>query len=131
MTVFVDTSAIYAFVDRDDRRHQEAVATFRRLVGTEALLTHSYVLVETAALVLRRVGIEGARQLVVDVEPALDVVWVDAYVHRAATAAMLASGSRSISLVDWTSFAIMRTYGIDTAFAFDEDFERQGFTVIG
>lgn len=130
MTVFVDTSAIYAFVDRDDRKHEAAVATFRRLVGAEAMLTHSCVLVEAAALVLRRVGIEGARQLVVDVEPALEVVWVDASAHRAAAAAMLAAGSRSISLVDWTSFEIMRTYGIDTAFAFDEDFERQGFRVL-
>lgn len=131
MTVFVDTSAIYAFVDRDDRKHEEAVATFRRLVGTEALLTHSYVLVETAALVLRRVGVEGARQLVADVEPALGVVWVDASVHHAATAAMLASGRRSISLVDWTSFEIMRAHGIEAVFAFDEDFERQGFRVLG
>jgi uncharacterized protein len=40
---------------------------------------------------------------------------------------VLAAGRRQISLVDWTSFTVMRERTITHAFAFDDDFERQGF----
>jgi len=33
--IFVDTSAFYARLDRDDRYHREAVATLARLAGGE------------------------------------------------------------------------------------------------
>jgi predicted nucleic acid-binding protein len=35
-----------------------------------------------------------------------------------------------LSLVDCTSFQVMRQLGIDTAFAFDEHFAEQHFTCI-
>lgn len=41
---------------------------------------------------------------------------------------MLAAGRR-VSLVDWTSFLVMRRRGITTAFAFDADFAAEGFQV--
>ena len=62
-----------------------------------------------------------------DVIPVLDVVWVDEDLHRPAIEVLLASGSRSVSLVDRVSFAVMRREGIRRAFVFDEDFEREGF----
>jgi uncharacterized protein len=40
---------------------------------------------------------------------------------------VLAAGRRQISLVDWTSFTVMRERSITHAFAFDNDFESQGF----
>ena len=55
--IFLDTSAIYALADRDDPNHSQAAAAFRRLLedGEEALV-HSYILVESAALLQRRLG---------------------------------------------------------------------------
>jgi len=41
---------------------------------------------------------------------------------------MLAAGRRDVSLVDWTSFELMRQRGVDHAFAFDVDLDDQGFT---
>jgi predicted nucleic acid-binding protein len=38
---------------------------------------------------------------------------------------------RQVSLVDWTSFVLMRRRGTSEAFAFDDDFTRQGFTLFG
>ena len=35
---------------------------------------------------------------------------------------------RDVSLVDWTSFELMRELGVVQAFAFDDDFASQGFS---
>ena len=40
---------------------------------------------------------------------------------------MLAAGRRNVSLVDWTSFELMRAKGITNALAFDDDFDERGF----
>lgn len=130
MSVFVDTSALYAVLDRDDVNHAAAAAEYASLLDRAALLTHSYVVVETSALVQRRLGMEGVRVLADDLLPACDLVFVDEALHRAATAALVAAGDRDVSLVDWTSFELMRQRGVSEAFAFDDDFSAQGFELV-
>lgn len=131
-TVFVDTSAIYAVLDADDRLHGSAAAGWGRLLdGVEAgeldAITHGSVLVETSALVQRRLGMEALRALHVDLAPVIGVRWVDEQLHERAVAALLAAGTRDISLVDWTSFELMREMGVREALAFDDDFVAQWF----
>lgn len=130
MSVFVDTSALYAILDRDDDNHADAGNAYAALLERARLLTHSYVVVEASALVQRRLGMDAVRALVDDVLPALELVFVDEALHTAATAALLASGARDISLVDWTSFELMRRLGLTEAFAFDDDFTRAGFVLV-
>lgn len=124
--VFVDTSALIAILDEDDVRHREAGATFRLLARTADLVTHNYVHVEALAVVSRRLGSEAARTLVDSLLPIMTTIWVDEGVHRAALATHGAAGGPA-SLVDQVSFAVMRQNGIELAFAFDADFEAQGF----
>jgi predicted nucleic acid-binding protein len=82
LTTFVDTSALYAVLDRDDRWHGVAAAVWRELVESgEALVTHNYVLVEAFALVQRRLGMEAARALAQDVAPVLEAAFVDGRLH--------------------------------------------------
>lgn len=130
MSVFVDTSALYAVLDRDDSNHSPAAETYLALLERTSLLTHAYVVVETTALAQRQLGMEAVRALVDDMLPAFDVTLVDESLHQAASAAMLAAGVRDVSLVDWTSFELMRRLGVAEAFAFDDDFARQGFTLL-
>lgn len=130
MAVLVDTSALYAVLDRDDENHGAAAETFTKLLDEDTLLTHTYVVVETTALVQRRLGMEALRALVDDLLPAFELVHVDELLHATAVAALLAAGARDLSLVDWTSFELMRRLGLREAFAFDEDFARQGFAVL-
>lgn len=130
MSVFVDTSALIAYLDADDPRNPAAVGAFRDLVEREALVTHNYVVAESAAVVHRRMGPVATRLLLEDVVPVLEVVWVDADLHGAAVGAFLAALRRRTSLVDWVSFEAMRRLGIRRAFAFDRDFEAQGFGTI-
>jgi predicted nucleic acid-binding protein len=58
------------------------------------------------------------------------MIWIDEVTHHLAVSALLGSGLRDISLVDWTSFVVMREQRLDRAFAFDSGFARQGFEVI-
>lgn len=131
-TVFVDTSALYAVLDRDDRRHPEAARTWEALLdgvaaGRMVCRTHSCALVEASALVQRRLGIDALRALHDRALPVLEITWVGSDLHRRAVSALLAAGDRDVSLVDWTSFELMREEGIDAAFAFDDDFTTRGF----
>lgn len=91
-------------------------------------MTHSYVLVETIALVQHRLGLAAVRALVDVVGPLLTVVWVTAPLHEEALAATLAANARHLSLVDQVSFLVARRRGCDAVWAFDDDFERAGFT---
>ncbi len=130
--VFVDTSALYAALDADDPNHTEAGVGWQRLLdglatGAVSALTHSGVLTEAAALVQRRLGMAALRSFLDDIVPLLDVVWVDERLHRAAAIAVTAAGNRHVSLVDWTSFLVMRDRAVSVAFAFDGDFTTQGF----
>lgn len=126
MTVFVDTSALYALLDKSDAEHDAADAAFQELRG-QHLLTHAYVVVETAALTARCLGREGTDLLFDGILAVVETVTVDAALHRDALAAYRAASSGSVSLVDRTSFELMRRHGIASAFAFDADFRAAGF----
>jgi predicted nucleic acid-binding protein len=94
------------------------------------LLTHEYVLVETTALIQRRLGIGALRRFIDGLLPIVEVAWVDGHLHAEAREALLAAGRREVSLVDWTSFLVMRRHGVHQAFTFDADFAAQGFDVL-
>jgi predicted nucleic acid-binding protein len=128
---FVDASAIYAILDRADPNHSRARHAMAQLRAEDArLVTHAYVVVEVVALVQRRLGLGTVRRLVDDLLPIMEVIPVDAALHAEALEALLAAGQREVSLVDRTSFLVMRRHGIDRAFAFDADFATAGFEVI-
>ena len=128
MSVFVDTSAFYAILDADDENHDAARQMWEGLLTQDVVLVCSnYVLVETLALVQRRLGIPAVRIFQEDIMPVLTVEWIDETVHQVGIASVLAAASRRLSLVDCVSFEIMRRLGIKTAFVFDHHFEEQGF----
>lgn len=129
MTVFVDTSALYALLDADDPRHVASREAFAQLRSTP-LLSHSYAVVESVALVERRLGQRAARDLLAEIVAQLHVIYVDESIHGVAVGSYLASGGRGPSLVDFTSFEVMRRHAITTAFALDRDFADAGFDVI-
>ncbi len=66
----------------------------------------------------------------IDTSTFLSIYWMDAAADAAGVAALFAANRRKLSLVDCTSFQIMRQLGVDTAVAFDDHFAEQGFTCI-
>lgn len=128
MTVFVDTSAVLAFLDRSDRGHEAIVASIER-IGDEELVTHAYVVVESLALVRSRLGPAAAIALIDDVLPGFRVFPVDGELHDEAVRSFRAAGA-SGSVVDRTSFAFMRRERVERALTLDADFSAAGFSVV-
>ena len=130
MTLLVDTSALYALMDRDDPNHVSARAFWSTLPERETPLTHNYVVLETSALVQRRLGVPALRSLVDDVLQPVSTIFVDDELHRTAVATVLAAGQRDVSLVDRVSFEVMRRFGLANAFAYDAHFAQLGFQTL-
>lgn len=131
MRTFVDTSAFYALLDRDDANTQKAKKIWTGLLGADQpLVTSNYILVEAFALIQSRLGLEAIRGFQEDILPLVDVEFVSPELHRSGIAALLSASRRSLSLVDCVSFELMRSSGIKTVFAFDSHFKEQGFVVL-
>ncbi len=131
MSVFIDTSALYALLDADESRHEDVVAAWRVVTDDERVLfTSNYVLVESFAIVQRRLGFKAVQGLADVFLPLLQPVWVDEALHAAAVASLFTGARRHLSLVDCTSFELMRRLGLTDVLALDMDFAQQGFNLL-
>ena len=130
--IFLDTSAILALADVRDQNHTGAVVALESLtLDGNTLLTHNYVLVESAALLQSRIGLESALAFLSDAEH-FTVHWVTPTDHAEAMTLLTERNRRGLSMVDCMSFVVMRKYGVRTALAYDADFQAEGFeTAVG
>lgn len=130
MIVFGDTSGFFALLVRDDYMHIRAKLNFVHFGGHDfRILTTSYVLLETTALLHRRIGIEAVSDFQSKIVPLLETIWVDAEWHARALQRFFTVGRKDVSLVDCLSFEVMEARDLRTAFAFDRHFEEYGFTL--
>ena len=127
--VFVDTSALLAFLDADDPRHEATRSAFRDLADHE-LVTHGYVVAESIAVTRRRFGVEGAIALLDDLLPVISLLPVDIELHTTAQARYRASLPSATSFVDQVSLVVIEREAIDTVLALDPDFAAAGVAVM-
>jgi predicted nucleic acid-binding protein len=128
MNVFMDTSAFYALASKNDLFHKEAKKIFEKLSMKGEMVTTSYVIVETAALLQNRGGYGVAVNFLNSVNEVnwLRILWTSESLHHQGCA-LFRENNKEVSLVDCVSFAAMHHYGIQHFFGFDEHFERAGF----
>ncbi len=136
MSLFVDTSIWYAAADKSETSNSRAKAI---LSSGEALVTSDHVLIETWTLLRHRLdrraaerfwdALRGGAALVEYVGAAdLEAAWEIGTSYR----------DQDFSIVDRTSFAVMRRLGIERAASLDADFaifrfgpnRRRAFVVI-
>ena len=98
----------------------------RLLASGQPLLTHNYVLIETVALLQRRLGMPSARAFLSDARN-FTVHWVTPGDHAEAAALFEQRNQRGLSLVDCMSFVVMRKYRSAAALAYDAAFQAEGF----
>ena len=131
MKVFVDTSAFYASLHAEDKRHAQAQQALERLRESELkLVTTNYVLLECTSLIQRRKDFASAHNFLSKATELLEIIWMEESLHREAISIWAKAKSRGLSLVDCASFAAMRHAGVRRALAFDPHFAAQGFQVI-
>ncbi|MCL4849634.1 MAG: PIN domain-containing protein [Acidobacteria bacterium] len=127
--VLVDTSAVYALVDRSDANHATARAalTTLRKRRAEPLLTN-FIVAESHALLLARLGGSIARTwLLSNAWPIERVTEED---EARARAIIARYSDKTYSYTDATSFAVMERRVLKVAFAFDPHFRLHGFQLL-
>lgn len=131
MSVFADTSGLYALLLESEEGHADTVRAFRDvLAGDRPLWTTSYVLVETIALLQSRVGLEPVRDFDEHVLPMFSVEWVSEALYRRGAYRVLKENRRRLSLVDCVSFEFMHERGIQDVLGFDRHFEEAGYRLL-
>lgn len=131
MIIFIDTSAFYALLDKDDSNHRNARKAWPALIKADnILITTNYVLIESFALLQHRLGLDAVRGFQEDLLPLVNIEFINTELHRSALSVLLTASRRDLSLVDCASFELMRSLGIKAAFAFDPHFREQGFVQI-
>lgn len=131
--IFVDCGPLLARQLRRDQHRTEALAEWQRLGSrSEPLCTSVLVIVEFMTLMARRVGIriavEQGRNLYSSTD--LKILRTDELVESQALIVMQKHADQNIGFVDCTSFVLMQTHGIKTAFTFDQHFTDAGFDVV-
>jgi predicted nucleic acid-binding protein len=93
------------------------------------LLTHGYVVAESIAVARRRFGVEGAKALIDDLLPIIELVPVEPAMHAAARAPYRAALSSGTSFVDHISLAVIAHERVDAVFALDTDLASPGIAL--
>ena len=129
--IFIDTSAFYALMDRSDSYHQSASKLWTHMLNSGYFLqTSNYVTVETLALLQNKLGFEAADLWSRNVLGIVETFWIDNVLHNLALEIWFSLGRRKLSLVDCTSFVIMRHDKMGKVFGFDKHFTDHGFEVL-
>lgn len=131
MSLFVDTSGLYALLVRTEEKHSEVVEAFRRALDEGRVLwTTSYVIVETVALLQHRLGLAPVRDFVQHLMPVLSVEWVPEALHRKGMVRLLREDRRQLSLVDCLSIEFMGSQGMRDVLALDPHFTEAGYRLL-
>lgn len=124
--IIVDTSAIYALIDRSDDYHERAKNLFKKLSEQDVdLIITNFIVAETHALILSRIGHELARRWI------KNLVWkierVTEQDEKRAREILIAYEDKSFSYTDATTFAVMERLKLSVALAFDHHFTQFGW----
>jgi len=131
VSVFVDTSFFIALLDEDDEQSPAAAALWRQASAAHLpVFTTNYVVLEACAVFQRRLGLTAVRRFVRELLAPVDLEWVTRDDHERAVEAVFVADRRRLSLVDCTSFEVMRRLEARECLAFDPHFAEQGFAAV-
>jgi predicted nucleic acid-binding protein len=120
MSLFVDTSIWYAAADSSDRGNARAKAVLK---SSEELVTSDHVLVETWTLLHHKLHRKAAERFWDGLRSGIAIIEsVGLADLEAAWDIGLAWPDQDFSIVDRTSFAVMRRLGIERVASLDEHF---------
>jgi len=124
--IFVDTSAWYAIIDKNDKDHAAAVSKIQIL--DRPLVTSNYILDEILTLLKTKLGPTiaisfGQKLWDQEVSTLLRIIEED---EERAWSVFRKYADKGFSFTDCTSFALLERLDINTVFAFDDHFVQYG-----
>jgi hypothetical protein len=130
---FVDTSGLYALLDRDEAGHVSALAWLQDVHrGIARGVTTDYVITETAELLVarRRKVLLPLLFETASASAGLGIEWIGPERFSRARDLMLAHRDKDYSFTDCTSFVVMRELGLRIALTKDKHFRQAGFRAL-
>jgi predicted nucleic acid-binding protein len=130
---FVDTSALYAIIDRKDSHHLMMSGLVRQLLQSRRrLITTDYIVCEAINLANARPGNQVGERILdlIDRSSALRVEWVGSARCEATKSFYRRHSDHRYSFTDCTSFVIMRELKLSQVLTTDEHFREAGFEVL-
>lgn len=131
--VFLDTSAFIALKDESEINHNKAIDCFNSLIKKgNLLLTTNYIFDEVYTILIKRFGQSQAVDFGKTIRKSRLIQYfiITEEIEEEAWNIAVKYKDKSFSFTDCTSFAIMKTLGINKAFAFDEHFKQFGLEVV-
>ena len=128
--VIVDTSGLYALVDRKDPNHFKAAAYLRTLVQARSLLLSNHVFDETMTLVKLRLGISTAVQLGIRLRNSqlIEMMIFSAEEEFATWRLFTQYQDKAWSYTDCACLVLAQRHKLIFAFTFDPHFLQMGLT---
>jgi len=130
-SIYIDTSAFYALIDRSDRFHESAKNLWPTLLGNDFdLYTSNYVVSETMNIMQHRLGFEAASLWQKAMLGVVDVQWVDRSGHSMGLELWLSLGREHCSFVDCVSYVTMNKLNIEQVFCFKASYAERGYIMV-
>jgi predicted nucleic acid-binding protein len=129
-SVFFDASAYAAIHVRTDHHNRDATAISKAIVhARRPTITTNFIVAETHAVVLARVGSRSAFQTLGFIDQiTTHIERVSAEDELDARRILEQYDDKTFSYTDATSFAVMERLGLKDVFTFDRHFEQFGFS---
>jgi uncharacterized protein len=133
LDVFVDTSGLYALVDKTDSQHRNARAAVEQVVrSSRKLVVTDYVVDETVTLAKVRSGSRVALRVLdlIDESAGIRIEWIDAARFDATKKFVRRHADHDYSFTDCSSFVVMRELKLRQALTTDGHFVEAGFETL-
>ncbi|MCL7476253.1 MAG: PIN domain-containing protein [Methanosarcinales archaeon] len=134
--LFIDTSAFLALANDRDTYYKAARRLLMDLqkgrLRPSRLITSDYIIDETLTRIRFKAGHTQAVSWSRNIHSSniIELMRVDKTLYEDALAIFEKYHDKQLSFTDCTSFALMKSMGIDDVFTFDEDFRKMGFNSI-
>jgi predicted nucleic acid-binding protein len=131
--IFVDTSGLYALIERQDSHHSAARKAVEKLVRVgRALVVTDYIVAETLNMANARSGAHVAIRVMdlLEQSAGIRIEWVGSTRFDATKAFFRKHSDHGYSFTDCTSFLVMRELHLTKALTSDGHFAEAGFEAL-
>jgi len=132
-TVFVDSFAWIAAINKSDNYHKACLTTINSLLKEKIkLITTNYVVVETINALSKSEFRKSVAGFITKLEnsPSVEIVKITDEIYKNAWELYQQRPDKDWGITDCTSFEVMRVFKIKKAFTNDKHFEQAGCTLL-